>query len=151
MTSETKAAARAVQVRCSFCAKPGSEVAKVVAGPGVYICNECIGLCNDVLQAEQQRPSKPPEQRPAGPEQPPAGPEEPPAGPEQQVPAWEESMTDEQILDLLPRIAAVAAQTQASLQRLVTILRERRVTWARIGAALQITRQSAWERFSGEE
>jgi hypothetical protein len=41
-------------------------------------------------------------------------------------------MTDEQILDLLPRIAAVGAQTEASLQRLVTILRERRVTWARI-------------------
>jgi ATP-dependent Clp protease ATP-binding subunit ClpX len=137
MTSETKAAARAVQVRCSFCAKPSSEVAKVVAGPGVYICNECIGLCNDILQAEQQRPSRPPEQQPSG--------------PEQQLPAWEEAMTDEQILDLLPRIGAVGAQTEASLQRLVTILRERRVTWARIGAALQITRQSAWERFSGEE
>ncbi|MBO0772105.1 MAG: hypothetical protein J2P35_11675 [Actinobacteria bacterium] len=137
MTSDTQAAARAVQVRCSFCAKPSSEVAKVIAGPGVYICNECIGLCNDILQAEQQRPAKPPEQQPPG--------------PEQQLPAWEESMTDEQILDLLPRIAAVGAQTEASLQRLVTILRERRVTWARIGAALQITRQSAWERFSGEE
>jgi Flp pilus assembly protein TadB len=60
-------------------------------------------------------------------------------------------MTGEHILDLLPRIAAVGAQTEASLQRLATILRERRVTWARIGAALQITRQSAWERFSGEE
>ena len=60
-------------------------------------------------------------------------------------------MTDEQILDLLPRIAAVGAQTEASLHRLVTILRERRVTWARIGAALSITRQSVWERFSGEE
>lgn len=56
-----------------------------------------------------------------------------------------------QILDLLPRVAAVGAQTEASLQRLVTLLRERRVTWARTGAALQITRQSAWERFSGEE
>ena len=137
MTSETKAAARAVQVRCSFCAKPSSEVAKVIAGPGVYICNECIGLCNDILQAEQQRPSRPPERQPSG--------------PEQQLPAWEAAMTDEQILDLLPRVAAVGAQTEASLQRLVTILRERRVTWARIGAALQITRQSAWERFAGEE
>jgi ATP-dependent Clp protease ATP-binding subunit ClpX len=37
------------------------------------------------------------------------------------------------------------------LQRLVTVLRGRGMTWARIGAALQITRQSAWERFSGEE
>jgi hypothetical protein len=65
--------------------------------------------------------------------------------------AWEEGMADKQILDLLPRIAAVGAQTEASLQRLVTILRGRKVTWVRIGAALRITRQSAWERFSGEE
>lgn len=124
MTSET-----ATQVRCSFCAKPSSEVEKVIAGPGVYICNECVGLCNDILAAEQQKPSEP----------------------EAQLPVWEETMTDEQILELLPRIAAVNAQTEVSLQRLVTILRERRVTWARIGAALQMTRQSAWERFSGEE
>jgi len=60
-------------------------------------------------------------------------------------------MTDEQILDRLPRVAAVGAQTETSLQQLVATLRERRVTWARIGAALGITRQSAWERFSGEE
>jgi ATP-dependent Clp protease ATP-binding subunit ClpX len=60
-------------------------------------------------------------------------------------------MTDEEILGLLPRIAGVSAQTDASLQRLVIVLRGRGVTWARIGAALQITRQSAWERFSGEE
>ena len=129
MTSEVQAAAAAVQVRCSFCAKPSSEVGKVIAGPGVYICNECVGLCSDILRDEQRK-------SPA---------------PEAQLPAWEETMTDEQMLDLLPRIAAVGEQTEASLQRLVTTLRQRRVTWARIGAALQITRQSAWERFSGEE
>ena len=129
MTSEGKAAAAAVQVHCSFCAKPSSEVGKVIAGPGVYICNECVGLCNDILRAGQENPSEPGIRRAA----------------------WEESMTDEQILDLLPRIAAVSADIEASLQRLVAILRERRVTWARIGAALQVTRQSAWERFSGEE
>ncbi|MFI7148889.1 hypothetical protein ACIBO2_28575 [Nonomuraea sp. NPDC050022] len=50
-----------------------------------------------------------------------------------------------------PAGPGIAARTEASLQRLVTILRELRVTWARIGAALQITRQSAWERFSSEE
>ena len=129
MTSETQDAATAVQVRCSFCAKPGSEVEKVIAGPGVYICNECVGLCSDILGSEARKPTEP----------------------KAQLAAWDESMTDDQILDLLPRIAAVGAQTEASLQRLVTILRERRVTWARIGSALQITRQSAWERFSGEE
>ena len=129
MTSGTQAAATAIQLRCSFCAKPSSEVAKLIAGPGVYICNECVGLCNDILEAEQQKPS----------------------APGTQLPPWQDTMTDEQILDLLPRIAAVGAQTEASLQRLVTVLRERRVTWARIGAALAVTRQSAWERFSGEE
>jgi ClpX C4-type zinc finger len=129
MTSGTQGPATGIQVRCSFCAKPSSDVAKVIAGPGVYICDECVGLCNDILRAEQQQPSDP----------------------GTRLPAWEETMTDEQILDLLPRIAAVGAQTEANLQRLVTILRERRVTWARIGGALQITRQSAWERFSGEE
>jgi hypothetical protein len=129
MTSETQAATTAIQVRCSFCAKPSGDVEKVIAGPGVYICNECVELCNHILRAERQKPSEP----------------------GTQLPAWEETMTDEQILDLLPRVAAVGAQTEASLQRLVTILRERKVTWARIGAALQITRQSAWERFSGEE
>ena len=122
-------AATAIQVRCSFCAKQGSDVEKVIAGPGVYICNECVGLCNDILRVEQQKPSEP----------------------ETQLPVWDETMTDEQILDLLPRIAAVGAQTEASLRRLVAILRKRRVTWVRIGTVLQITRQSAWERFSGEE
>ncbi len=128
MSGEARAAT-ATQVRCSFCGKPSSDVEKVIAGPGVYICNECIGLCNDILAAEQQKPS----------------------GAEAQLPASEETAPDEQILELLPRVAAVGAQTEARLQRLVTILRERKVTWARIGAALQITRQSAWERFSGEE
>ena len=129
MTSDTAPDKTALQVNCSFCAKPGSAVAKVIAGPGVYICNECIQLCNDILEQEQEASSPP----------------------GTQLPAREEAMTDEEILNLLPRIASVSAQTDASLQRLVTVLRGRGMTWARIGAALQITRQSAWERFSGEE
>ena len=121
----------ALEVSCSFCAKPSSAVAKVIAGPGVYICNECIQLCNDILEEEQQQQASSP--------------------PGTQLPAREEAMTDEEILALLPRIASVSAQTDTSLQRMVTVLRGRGVTWARIGAALQVTRQSAWERFSGEE
>ena len=39
-------------VYCSFCGKPQSAVKKIVAGPGVYICDECINLCNDVLKEE---------------------------------------------------------------------------------------------------
>jgi predicted DNA-binding transcriptional regulator AlpA len=37
---------------CSFCGKPASAVAKLIAGPAVYICNECVGLCDDILVDE---------------------------------------------------------------------------------------------------
>jgi len=40
-------------IKCSFCARGQDEVAKLVAGPGnVYICSECIKLCNDILEGE---------------------------------------------------------------------------------------------------
>ena len=39
--------------RCSFCGKTQNMVERLVAGPNVYICNECIGLCNDILQEEE--------------------------------------------------------------------------------------------------
>ena len=48
-------------------------------------------------------------------------------------------------------MAQVGAQVEANLKEWVTRLRDRGVTWARIGTALQMTRQSAWGRFSGEE
>jgi ATP-dependent protease Clp ATPase subunit len=38
--------------KCSFCGKPQTQVAKLIAGPGVLICNECIALCNDILVEE---------------------------------------------------------------------------------------------------
>lgn len=41
-------------VRCSFCGKPQDEVKKLVAGPGVYICNECIDLCKEIIDEEMQ-------------------------------------------------------------------------------------------------
>lgn len=39
-------------VNCSFCGKSQDEVKKIVAGPGVYICNECIDLCKDIIDEE---------------------------------------------------------------------------------------------------
>ena len=39
-------------VRCSFCGKAQENVRKIVAGPGVYICDECIDLCNSIIEAE---------------------------------------------------------------------------------------------------
>jgi ATP-dependent Clp protease ATP-binding subunit ClpX len=40
---------------CSFCGKSQKEVKKLIAGPTVYICDECIGLCNDIIAEEQDR------------------------------------------------------------------------------------------------
>ena len=37
------------QLKCSFCGKPQSQVSRLVAGPGVYICDECIHICMDIL------------------------------------------------------------------------------------------------------
>ena len=37
---------------CSFCGKTQEEVKRLIAGPGVYICNECVDLCNDILEDE---------------------------------------------------------------------------------------------------
>ena len=42
-----------VMLLCSFCGKSQSEVKKLIAGPTVYICDECIGLCNDILADER--------------------------------------------------------------------------------------------------
>jgi hypothetical protein len=41
------------QVTCSFCKKSSDQVDKVIAGPdGVHICNECVGLCSEILDTE---------------------------------------------------------------------------------------------------
>lgn len=42
-------------LRCSFCGKSQREVKKLIAGPGVYICDECIDLCNDIIIEEKDR------------------------------------------------------------------------------------------------
>ncbi len=44
-------------IRCSFCGKPRSAVAQLIAGPGVYICNECVATCNQIIQKELQTSS----------------------------------------------------------------------------------------------
>ena len=41
-----------VNLSCSFCGKNQREVKKLIAGPTVYICDECIGLCNDIIAEE---------------------------------------------------------------------------------------------------
>ncbi|MCC7112389.1 MAG: AAA family ATPase, partial [Deltaproteobacteria bacterium] len=57
------------QLNCSFCGKSQRDVKKLVAGPSVYICEECIGLCNDIIaeevEAETETSSSPTILRPS--------------------------------------------------------------------------------------
>ena len=46
MTNKTKG------VKCSFCGKSQEAVGRIIAGPGVYICDECIKVCNNILEEE---------------------------------------------------------------------------------------------------
>lgn len=112
--------------QCSFCGQPDSKVDKLVAGPGVYICNECVALAASIIDGSLGSPAR------------------------RRTPIWE-SMTGEEMLGHIPRVAADIDQAEADLRSWVQELRRRGVTWIRIGEALGITRQSAWERFSGEE
>lgn len=45
------------QLKCSFCGKAQEQVKKLIAGPGVYICDECIELCNEIIDEETGGPS----------------------------------------------------------------------------------------------
>ncbi|MDQ2854183.1 MAG: ATP-dependent Clp protease ATP-binding subunit ClpX, partial [Chloroflexota bacterium] len=47
MTGKTK-----VPYRCSFCGKSQEQVRKLIAGQGVYICDECINLCQEIIEEE---------------------------------------------------------------------------------------------------
>lgn len=150
VTSDAPSTARRVTTdspRCSFCGKPRTEVAKLVAGPGVYICDVCVGLAGSVIEESRRKAEEPRWQA----EESQGEAEEArgnAAGP--RLPMWE-ALSDEQLLEHIPRVAAVAEQVEENLRSWVQELRRRGVTWVRIGQVLGVSRQSAWERFSGEE
>jgi hypothetical protein len=122
----TPTTTQTAQIWCSFCGKSNTEVDKLVGGPGVQICNECVALADAIIDEYRDKPN------------------------EVRLPIWE-SMSDKQMLGHVPRMAVVAQQVETDLRSWVQELRRRGITWSKIGAALGITRQSAWERFSAEE
>lgn len=47
-------------IACSFCGKPQEQVSRLIAGPnGVYICDQCVALCNEILTDEGIAPQPP--------------------------------------------------------------------------------------------
>jgi hypothetical protein len=118
-------------LNCSFCAKSQFDILKLVAGPGVYICNECIDLCNEIIVQELDH----------------QGSRTPPVP---SIKAWD-GLSDDDLLSEMVRAHAAHQNVDRAVALHVAALRARGISWARIGEALGMTRQSAWERFSGED
>jgi hypothetical protein len=106
---------------CSFCRKDSRHVKKLVAGPGLLICDACVATCTRIMTGKPTAPF---------------------AG-------WH-ALTDEELLETLPAAAAAVDNVEEKLRDHVTMLRGRGVSWERIAGALGVTRQAAWERFSRE-
>jgi hypothetical protein len=107
---------------CSFCIKSQHEVKKLILGPAnIFICDECVELCNEIIAGRPRGKSKSPSDK---------------------------DLPTERLLERLQSIEETLQGKGNQLQRVVEILRSREVSWAQIGAALGVTRQSAWERFT---
>ena len=110
---------------CSFCFEPAADDRRVIAGPGVMICEECVAKSVCVLGSD-------------------AATETPTAFPAKISDRW----SDQRLLDHLPEVARVHRQVDDALHEWVGRARDRGISWDRIGSTLGVTRQSAWERFS---
>jgi ATP-dependent protease Clp ATPase subunit len=105
-------------LQCSFCGKNEKEAARLIGCPNVYICGECVGTCNKILEATPVS-----------------------------FAGWDK-MSVEQLLSGLKTAEATVEATRSVLQAQIEELRRRTVSWEVIGKALGISRQAAWERFS---
>jgi hypothetical protein len=110
-----------MEIVCTFCRKEHHQVATMVAGPGVHICDACIGLCNRMLSGK----------------------------PTAAFGGWS-ALSDDEFLATLPAASAAVDISAGKLREHVDMLRQRGISWERIAAALGVSRQAAWERFSSE-
>ena len=112
--------------RCSFCGKAQTEVKTLVAGPGVFICDECVQLCQGINAKKAATQAS-----------------------TQEVPGslLPDNAPAETLLKTLAGYNGAFERVDAGMQDIVDILREREVSWATIGQALAVSRQAAWKRF----
>ena len=107
---------------CSFCFKSQHQVKMLISGPaGIFICSECVELCNEYVARQPRKASQSPKP---------------------------EELPTQRLLERLLPIEETVQGKGSQLQQVVDILRSRAVSWAQIGAALGVSRQSAWERFT---
>jgi len=110
---------------CSFCGKSQKEVKTLVAGPGVFICDECVQLCREIIDKGKQAGSR-----------------------QEPNPLLPDNAQTESLLKTLAGYSGAFGRIDAGMQDIVDILREREVSWAAIGQALAVSRQAAWKRFA---
>ena len=104
---------------CSFCLRGADEVTRLLGGAdGARICDACVAACNAIL-----------------------------SDPSVAFPGFD-AEDDATLLRRLRPAQDAVESAAAGLHGLVDLLRQRDVSWARIGDALGVTRQAAWERFS---
>ena len=115
---------------CSFCGKSQHEVKKLIAGPAVFICDVCTGLCQKIIEAETHADAKA------------AAPE---AKPDFATP---DTYPSARLLGLLASAETAFERVGDQVQHYVDTLRDREVSWADIGKALGVSRQAAWRRFA---
>ena len=110
---------------CSFCDKPNTAVQCLVAGPGVFICNECVELSAGIV-AEAAHAT--PEERSL-------------------LRRQYAGRSAEEILEMLPGFARTADRFEAEVARWVSSLRERGTGWPQIADALGTSTDAARQRF----
>ena len=111
------------EYHCSFCGKAQTEVKALVAGRGVFICDECVHLCRPIIEKKNKPTTK-------------------------AVPSLlPDNAPTEALLKTLGGYNGAFERIGAAMQDIADILREREVSWATIGEALAVSRQAAWKRF----
>jgi hypothetical protein len=110
---------------CSFCGKPNTEVERLVAGPGVFICNECVELALVVVEDAAS------------------------ATPEEST-RWRAARQDpstEDLLTMLPALVKSADRVELELATSVNRMRERGVAWHTIADAAGLSVDATRQRF----
>jgi len=114
-----------VAASCSFCGKPNTEVQRLVAGPGVYICNECVELAAWVVEdAAHASPEEASHRR-----------------------AAHQNPSTEDLLTMLPALVRSADRVEAELAASANRLRRRGTDWQTIADAAGLSVDVARRRF----
>lgn len=112
-----------VPVMCSYCLRPREQTGPLVSSPIAAICKDCAQSALQLFARAPARENYSPTTLP-----------------------WND-LSDYELMARLPEIASAGSQVERHLQAWVDAARQRDISWAKIGQALGMTRQSAWERF----